>query len=188
MYATEERGSSTTLPRPGLGGGYQYICRKEVEKKCLEIGTACGEHTAGPDHETTVLCWVASMIAAPRKPKCRHYGSWKRRTSSLAGFCKSDRLLMLMVKGASGSWYSSSPENGVDVISVSSLDKYVSFQVLPLSFFLSSQLQLQKHRHSFTKTQHQRHRTRLYHPLWHLSIAYAWRLAYLCYGQGYDHR
>ena len=30
---------------------------------------------------------------------------------------------MLLVKGATGSWYSSSPGNGVDVISVSSVDK-----------------------------------------------------------------
>ena len=55
-------------------------------------------------------------------------------------------------------------------------------------FFLSSQLQLQKHRHSFTKIQPQRHPTRLDLLLRHLPVAYAWRLAYLCYSQGYDHR
>ena len=55
--------------------------RKNVWRYVRRVG-----NTAEPDHETTVLCWVASRIAAPRKPKCRHYGSWKRRTSSLAIF------------------------------------------------------------------------------------------------------
>ena len=39
--------------------------RKNVWRYLRRVG-----NTAGPDHdETTVLCWVASRIAAPRKPK-----------------------------------------------------------------------------------------------------------------------
>jgi len=64
---------------------------------------------------------VASRIAASGKVVTVAAGNDVRPVSE--SFCKLDRLLMLMVKGASGSWYSSSPGNGVDVISVSSVDK-----------------------------------------------------------------
>ena len=76
----------------------------------------------GPDGWTeSSSSVVASRIAASGKVVTIAAGNDVRPFSE--SFCKLDRLLMLMVKGATGSWYSSSPGNGVDVISVSSVDK-----------------------------------------------------------------
>lgn len=76
----------------------------------------------GPDGWTeSSSSVVASRIAASGKVVTIAAGNDVRSLSQ--SFCKLDRLLMLMVKGATGSWYSSSPGNGVDVISVSSVDK-----------------------------------------------------------------
>ena len=76
----------------------------------------------GPDGWTeSSSSVVASRIAASGKVVTIAAGNDVRPLSE--SFYKLDRLLMLMVKGATGSWYSSSPGNGVDVISVSSVDK-----------------------------------------------------------------
>ena len=63
---------------------------------------------------------MASRITAPWKV-ITIAGNDVRSVSE--HFAKLDRLLMLIAKGSSRSWYSSSHGNGVDVISVSSLDK-----------------------------------------------------------------
>lgn len=63
---------------------------------------------------------VASRIAASGKVVTVAAGNDVRRSSYLY-FDVADTF----DKGASGSWYSSSPGNGINVISVSSLDRWV---------------------------------------------------------------
>ena len=78
---------------------------------------------------------------------------------------------MLVVKGVSEFWYDSRPTSKPCSSSL--------FFPFPNNYLL------EKHRHSFTKTQHERRPARPNRLPCDLPPAYAWRLAYLCYVQGY---
>ena len=69
-----------------------------------------------------VVYWQAGSLHLPGRSSLSLETMCIQMVQSL-NIPKLDRLLMLMAKGSSRSWYNSSLGKGVDVISVSSMDK-----------------------------------------------------------------